>query len=133
MKKEEIPQDPSGLNNFTKEVCYAVDESGQYTTQLSSGWEVKASALGVTWTDIENKLSEARQKVNNGDASPILYFMQLRLMDLEIVSAYTGFWKMTIKKHLKPNKFNSLSDKSLQKYADLFEVSIANLKTMNAQ
>ena len=133
MKKEEIPQDPSGLNNFTKEVCYAVDESGQYTTQLSSGWEVKASALGVTWTDIENKLSEARQKVHNNEASPILYFMQLRLMDLEIVSAYTGFWKMTIKKHLKPGKFNSLSDKSLQKYADLFEVSIADLKTMNAQ
>ena len=26
MKKEEIPQDPSALDKFTKEVCYAVDD-----------------------------------------------------------------------------------------------------------
>ena len=133
MKKDEIPQDPSALKNFTKEVCYAVDEKGNYTTQLSSGWDVKAEALGVTWNDIENKVAEAKEKVKKGEASPIAYFMALKLMDLTIVSDYTGFWKWTIKRHLKPSSFSKLSDKNLQKYADLFEVSISELKTLSTQ
>jgi hypothetical protein len=130
MKANEIPQDPSALGRFTKEVCYAVDDKGNYVTQLSTGWEVKASALGITWEDIEKRVEDEKQKVLNGESSPISYFIVLRLMDLEIVSAYTGFWKWTIKRHLKPKNFKNLSDKTLQKYAELFEVSIEGLKTM---
>ncbi|MBC7451430.1 MAG: hypothetical protein H7259_08080 [Cytophagales bacterium] len=133
MKKTDIPQDPSVLDKFTKEVCYAVDESGKYVTALSRGWEIKASALGITWEDIEKKVEAARQEVLKGNASPILYFIELRVMDIGIVSAYTGFWKWTIKRHLNPLIFHKLSDATLQKYADLFEVTVPELKTMTAQ
>jgi len=128
MKKNEVPQDPSLLDNFTKEVCYAVDESGQYTTELSRGWEVKTSALGITWQDIEKRIESARQDVLEDKASPVLYFMELRIMDIDIVSAYTGFWKWTIRRHMKPAVFEKLSDKKLQRYASLFEVTIDELK-----
>jgi hypothetical protein len=128
MKKDEIPQDPSPLDKFTKEVCYAVDESGKYVTELSRGWEVKASALGITWEDIDKKVADAKQKVDKGELSPIAYYIELRVMDLSIVSAYTGFWKWTIKRHLKPSVFKKLSTASLQKYANLFEVTIEQLK-----
>jgi hypothetical protein len=37
MKKEDIPQDDGALNKLTKEVVYAVDSSGNYTTELSTG------------------------------------------------------------------------------------------------
>ena len=128
MKKNEIPQDPSILDKFTKEVCYAVDESGNYTTQLSRGWEVKADALGITWEDIEKKVAVAKERVLKGEISPIAYYIELRVMDLSIVSAYTGFWKWTIKRHLKPAVFKKLSDTILQKYANLFEVTVDQLK-----
>jgi hypothetical protein len=131
MKKDEIPQDPSGLDKFTKEVCYAVDESGNYITQLSSGWEVKSDALGITWEDINKKVERAKQAVIKGELSPIAYYIELRVMDLPIVSAYTGFWKWTIKRHLKPSIFSKLSNSTLQKYADLFEVSVDELKTIS--
>jgi hypothetical protein len=131
MKKDEIPQDPSGLDKFTKEVCYAVDESGNYITQLSSGWEVKSDALGITWEDINKKVERAKQAVIKGELSPIAYYIELRVMDLTIVSAYTGFWKWTIKRHLKPSIFSKLSNSTLQKYADLFEVSVDQLKTIS--
>lgn len=130
MKKEEIPQDDGALNKLTKEVVYAVDSSGNYTAELSTGWDVKSTALDLTWGDIEKRIEDARQKVLNNEASPILYFIELRLMDIGIVSAYTGFWKMTIKKHLKPLVFKSLSENKLQKYADAFNVSVEQLKTM---
>ena len=131
MKKEEIPQDDGALNKLTKEVVYAVDSSGNYTTELSTGWEVKSTALDLAWHDIEQRIENARKKVLNNEASPILYFMELRLMDVGIMAAYTGFWKWTIKQHLKPAVFKKLSEKKLQQYADAFNVSVEELKTMN--
>ena len=128
MKKNEIPQDPSALDKFTKEVCYAVDEKGEYTTGLSRGWQVKADALGITLQEAEERTANARQKVSSGVVSPILFFMELNMMDISIVSAYTGFWQWTIKRHLKPSVFNKLSDKKLAKYAEIFDITVEELK-----
>lgn len=131
MKKDEIPQDDGALNKLTREVVYAVDASGKYSTELSTGWDVKIKALDLAWEDIENRIEAAKQKVLNNEASPILYFLELRLMDLGILASYTGFWKWTIKRHLKPSVFNKLSEQKLQQYADAFNVSVEELKTMN--
>jgi hypothetical protein len=131
MKKEEVPQDASALNKLTKEVCYAVDESGNYTTELSTGWEVKANALDVAWEDIEQRIASAKQKVLSNEASTLLFFMEWRLMDVPIVAAYTGFWQWQVKRHLKPSVFKNLNEKKLQRYADAFNVSVPALKTMN--
>mgnify|MGYP002851932019 CR=1 FL=1 len=130
MKKKDIPQDKSALENFTKEVCYVVDESGNYTKDLSSGWEVKADALNLAWQDIEKRVEDAKQKVLKGEVSPIVYYMEVKLMDLTILSAYTGFFQWTIKRHLKPAIFNKLSEKKLKKYAEAFEVSLEQLKNI---
>ena len=130
MKKEEIPQDAGALNKLTREVCYAVDNTGHYTTELSTGWEVKASALDVAWEDIHHRIENARQKVLRREASPILFFMEYRLMDIGIVAAYTGFWKWTIKRHLHPTIFDRLPEKKLKRYAVAFNVTIDSLKSM---
>ena len=108
MKKEEIPQDDGALNKLTREVVYVVDSSGNYSTGLSTGWDIKTKALDAAWQDIEQRIENAKQKVLNNEASPVLYFMELRLMDIGIVSAYTGFWKWTIRQHLKPSVFKKL-------------------------
>lgn len=130
MKKEDIPQDKSALGEVTKELCYAVDSSGKYVTGLSSGWEVKATALDLAWKDIDERVIAVRKKVENKEASPVLFFMELRLMDMGIVAAYTGFWKWQIKRHLRADVFEKLSDRKLEKYAKAFNVSVAELKTM---
>jgi hypothetical protein len=128
MKKEEIPQDLGALGKITGEVCYVLDENGNYTTVLSNGWEVKSSALEVAWSDVEQRIKDAKQKVDNKDASPLLFFMELRVMDIPIVSAYTGFWKWQVKNHMKYSVFQKLSDAKLAKYATLFEISLDDLK-----
>ena len=131
MNKEDIPQDDSALKKLTKEVVYAVDNSGNYTTDLSTGWEIKTTALDVAWEDIEQRIAAAQRKVIRNEASPILYFIELRLMDIGILSAYTGFWKWTIKQHLKPSVFKNLPISKLKKYAEAFNISVEELKTMN--
>jgi hypothetical protein len=130
MKKENVPQDMSSLGKITKEVCYATDSSGKYVTELSSGWDVKINALNAAWKDIEERTAKAKQRVLKGEASPLLFFMEYRLMDISILSDYTGFWKWQIKRHLKPAIFNRISDNKLKKYAEAFNVKVEDLKTM---
>ena len=131
MKKENVPQDLSALGKITNEVCYATDESGKYTTELSRGWDVKINALDVTWNDIQQKINAARERVLNNEASPILFFMEKNVMNIGLLSSYTGFFKWQIKRHLKPSIFKKLSDKKLNKYAEVFNITIGELKTMN--
>ncbi|MDB5273882.1 MAG: hypothetical protein JWO58_2249 [Chitinophagaceae bacterium] len=132
MKKNELPQDPSVLDKFTKDLCYVVDESGNYTTGLSRGWEVKAAALDLAWDDIKERTEDARQRALKGDVSPLLFFMELKLMDLDTLAGYSGFWKWQIKRHMKPAVFNRLSEKKLKRYADIFEVSVSDFKNVKA-
>ena len=130
MKKNEVPQDLGSLGKITKEVCYVTDERGKYTTELSNGWDVKTNALDVTWDDIAHKVAAAKEKVLRNEASPILFFMEKNVMDIGILSDYTGFFKWQIKRHLKPVVFNQLSNKKLNQYANVFNVTVDELKTM---
>ncbi|HRP33845.1 MAG TPA: hypothetical protein PKV73_18235 [Agriterribacter sp.] len=131
MKKEDIPQDPGALQKFTREVSYAVDENGNYITALSAGWEVKTNALDVAWSDIERKVHSAREKVLRHEASPVLYYMELKLMNVQVLADYTGFWKWQIKRHFKPRVFEKLSPKKLQRYASVFDITVDELKNGN--
>jgi hypothetical protein len=128
MKKEELPQDPSALASMTRELMYVKDKDGKYTSDLSTGWEVKKDALDNAWDDIKERIEIARIAVSKGEKSPIYYFMELKIMDFPVLSGYTGFWTFTIKRHMKPNVFKSLSEKKLNKYANAFEISVEELK-----
>ncbi len=128
MNKKDIPQDHSALVSYIRELCYAVGEDGNYETANSTGWEVKTTALDVAWKDIETRILDAKDKVLRGEVSPVLFYMELRLMDIKILSAYTGFWQWTIKRHFKPSVFNKLSEAKLKKYAEVFDISLKELK-----
>lgn len=131
MKKNEIPQDKSNLEsaNF-KELCYAVDENGEYTTAHSTGWDPKTIALNQAIEDINERTENAKQRVLNNTTSSIEYYMELHKMDLPILASYVGFWKWRVKRHFNPKIFNKLSQNTLQKYADVFDISIDKLKNI---
>ncbi len=128
MKKEDIPQDKGYLGSIAKEITYVTDESGRYVTGQSTGWDVKESANDVAWQSFEKQIQDAKEKVLRGEASPILYWMEKRMMDTGILAKYTGFWKWTVRRHFKPAIFKKLSEKKLEKYAQTFEISIEELK-----
>ncbi|UYW01001.1 hypothetical protein K5I29_10950 [Flavobacterium agricola] len=128
MKKSEVPQDQSSLQNSDiKELYYAVDEDGSYTTELSSGWEPKTVVQTQTLAVISERIAFANDQVKQGKASPIVYFMEKSRMDWATLADYMEMWTWRVKRHQKPSVFNKLSTKTKQKYADVFQISLNDL------
>ncbi|MDA0765118.1 MAG: hypothetical protein O3A39_11850, partial [Proteobacteria bacterium] len=115
MKEEELPQDKSALENFTREICYVQGEDGKYITGLSTGWETKTIALDKQWEEINRRVKEAKQDCLAEKTSPIRYYLELRLMDISVLAGYTGFFQWQIKRHISPSVFKRLSKRRLQK------------------
>ncbi|WP_312767240.1 hypothetical protein [Epilithonimonas sp.] len=134
MKKQDIPQDESSMQsaNMT-EMLYVTDENNNYTTAQSIGWEAKKAALDESMELIYERIEEARQNVANNLVSPIIYFMELNKMDLQVLAAYVDKWQWTVKRHAKPNIFKKLSDSTLKKYADAFGISVDELKNFDGK
>lgn len=129
MKKTEVPQDNGRIvQKGSREMYYAVDEDGKYTTALSTGWEAKNIVQDHTMQVLQAEIDQARSDVRFGKVSPIYYFMLLTRMDIGVLSGYTGFWKWRIKRHFRPGIFSKLNDRQLQKYADTFDITLAELK-----
>jgi len=127
MKDNDVPQDKS---SFT-DLYYAVDKEGNYITKKSSGWEPKKIALKKSLDLIDERVKDIKQKVIKNELSPIAYYMELNRMDISVLAAYFGKWKWIVKRHFKPSNFNKLSSKSLEKYADIFNISLAKLKDIS--
>ena len=131
MKKNEVPQDDANmLDGKLREPCYALDEDGKYTTVKSVGWEPKNIVMQDAWDAVNDKIAHVKAQVEAGELSPVAYYMEKQLMDISVLAAYTGFFKWTVKRHLKMKVFRGLSDKKLQKYADVFEINIDVLKNI---
>jgi hypothetical protein len=128
MKKKEVPQDEGLSEGRFEDVCYALDEEGNYTVVPSTGWTPKTDAMLQAWEVIHEQVEIVRQQVLKGELSPIAYFMEKNLMDVKLLSDYTDIPKRKIRKHLKPEKFKQLDDSVLSIYAGTFEISAETLR-----
>jgi len=77
---------------------------------------------------VHEKVEQVRQDVLAGKVSPIAYFMEKNIMDIRLLADYVDLSKRKVRKHLKPEQFNRLDDNILQRYADIFEISLSELK-----
>lgn len=129
MKAKNVPQDEGSLTKKSlKELCYAVDEEGNYTTALSKGWDVKTIALNESLDLIKERVAEFKEECLKGEISPIQYYMELNRMDLNVLSSYMNKWEWQIKRHFNPAVFNKISGKMATKYAETFNITVEQLK-----
>lgn len=129
MKKEEVPQDDENLfEGKFKVVKYAVDENGNYGTVGSVGWEPENTVLNQAWDEINKKVAEAKEKVEAGELSPLAYHMEKNIMDVAMLAQYMDISKRNVSKHLEPAGFNELDGKMLSRYAEVFDISVEELK-----
>jgi len=132
MKKEDVPQDLNYFkDNVIRDVIYAVDENGHYTSVVSDGWSVKNEALGMVWDDIREQCEIIRQQVLAREVSPLAYHMKKSLQSIGMLSAYSAIPKRKIRKHLQYEEFMKLDEHTLQHYADALRITVEELKRVD--
>ncbi|MFH1139297.1 MAG: helix-turn-helix transcriptional regulator [Pseudomonadota bacterium] len=127
MKKKDVPQDDSVYGRWNI-IQYAVDENGKYVRAPSKGWDVVTLANSIAWEPLLAKEREILAQVKAGKASPLAFHMQRRQMDPKILGRYVGLSRWRVRRHLKPRVFDRLPDEILKKYADLFGITVDELK-----
>lgn len=134
MKKSQVPQDKGSLasKNIT-ELCYVVDEQGNYTTAKSTGWEVKTIAIKESIKLIEERVEDTKRKVLDGELSSIAYYMELNRMDLPLLASYVGIHRFFVKRHFNPRRFRKLRAKTIAKYAEVFDIAPEALLSFNPE
>lgn len=129
MKKNEVPQDDSPLKNIkSNELVYAVDDDGKFVPVQSTGWEAKSVVQYENLDVLDQRIQQALNDFKAGKLSPIVYFMELNRMDWQTLAAYMGKWRFFIKRHAKPSVFKALPTKTLEKYAQTFGITLAELQ-----
>ena len=130
MKVNEVPQDPKNFKEGEKlkKLVYAVDKDGNYTGVNSAGWDVENAATKQAWDVADEELADTAQQVKAGKLSPIAYYMKKNLMDTSLLAKYAGKWQWQVRRHFKPSVFNTLAPAMLQKYAEVFNITVEELK-----
>ena len=129
MKKKDVPQDDENLfEGKFKVVKYAIDDDGNYGTVGSAGWEPENVVLNKAWEEINKKVAETIKKIEAGELSPLAYHMEKNIMDVGMLSQYMDISKRKVSQHLEPSGFNSLDVKTLEKYAEVFDITVEELK-----
>ena len=132
MKTTDVPQQ-GGLNAGCREINYAVGSDGRYTLASSVGWEAKNIALRQAWEAIVEQLRGVLIEIKAGKMSPLAYYMVKEQMDPGLLAQYSGVSRWRVKRHLKPAVFARLEDSTLIVYAELFRISVAQLRSVPAE
>lgn len=126
MKQEEVPQD-SRLLEGQQQICYAVDEQGHYVLAPSAGWDPSNVTNIQAWDVIRDQLNEVLAGIRAGEQSALAFHMARNQMDVALLAEYVGLSRWRVRRHLKPKIFARLKPVLLQRYADLFEISVTSL------
>ena len=127
MKIDEVPQDRGMITDNRREICYAVDDDGRYVMTGSAGWEPKNIVNRQAWDLIDAAAVNALDAVKAGKRSPLAYHMARHQMGVGLLAEYTGISRLQVWRHTRPGPFNRLNPDVLQRYADVFEMSVRAL------
>ena len=126
MKEKDVPQ-KGGLSDEWHRISYATAKDGEYVLVESDGCDSVNITNAQAWDVIDHRVQEIHQQVEKGELSPLAFHMAVRQMDEVLLSQYTSFFKWQIKRHMKPKILKALPLEKLQKYADVFEISVEEL------
>ena len=128
MKISEVPQQPGMIMDGRREICYAVDDDGNYVLTGSEGWEPKNIANDQAWEIIREQVHDTVQKVRAGKLSALAFYMVSNQMTPALLAQYVGLNRWRVHRHLKPSVFKKLKSEILARYADVFDVPVENLR-----
>jgi len=118
------------LYTYNREMFYSFDKEKGYSRKISYQYDANQTIIKQSWDAAEERLNAIKQKVVDGKLSPIAYYMEKNLMEIPMMAAYVGLRKWKVRRHLNPKRFVKLKPDQLKKYADVFEITVDELKNI---
>lgn len=113
-----------------RELSYSYEEGGKFETTVGFHGEADRLILQQAWDLFNERITEAKNKVLVGKASPVVYYMEKNLLDPMNLSMMAGISVWRVKLHFKPSFFRRLSAATMKKYADAFNITVDQLKNI---
>lgn len=129
MEINQIPQDKSKSYDGHSKIIYAT-ENGCYKSATSNGWEDEEYATLQAVDALVAETQLAYDAVITGKKSPLYFYMFAYRHNINSLAQCSGFFRWQIKRHFNPHVFQRLSDKKLIRYAQAFNLSLAQLKQL---
>ena len=125
-----ISQEENSTLNGQQKVMYAKNNSGEFS-RVNYGSSAEEFATLTAVNEYKVLELECLEEIKQGVSSPIKYFMYKNRMDLPTLCSGVGMFGFRVKRHLKMKHFKKLNDKVLQRYSNLFDISLKELKEFN--
>lgn len=132
MKIKQVPQHADTIYEGEKKLIYALDDNNKFSAVSTQGWEAEIESLKGAISAINRCSDDALSRALSGKTSALEYHMYHQRLDVAMLAQAMGKFKWQIKRHFNPKIFSSLSDNVLEKYAEVLDVDIALLKTLES-
>jgi len=133
VKKQEVPQQNAKAFMGHSKLLYAVDEQGRYVPAPCNGWEAEEIVLDQAIAEYVRMAADAWQRAREGRASTLEYHMFKQRMDGVLLAQSTGFFKWTVRRHIKPGAFQKLSAARRERYGDALGLTPAQIDSLPEQ
>jgi len=123
----EVPKEANATLEGVQKVMYAKNDQGEFE-RYNYGSSVEEFATKIAVEEYELLKQECLEQIKQGITSPIAYFMYENRMDLPTLSSAVGMFQFRVKRHLRMSVFQKMSDTLLEKYAEVFNINLQELK-----
>ena len=117
MDLDALPQEGNATLAGQRKAMYARAADGRIVLAPSRGWEVEEIVTTQAVDALVALAQAARQRVQQGTAAPLEYWMYACRMDVALLAQASGHWQWQVRRHLRPAIFARLSARQLQRYA----------------
>ena len=128
MRLDQVPQDDDSFYDGHKRAIYATTSDGKYIQTQSKGWSIETFFTSVALDALDLEYAKVLEKARMGMVSPLAVHMVRRQMTAKLLAESAGLFTFRVKRHLRPQVFNKLSDPVLKKYADCLNMTVAELE-----
>ncbi len=113
----------SGITDGLKIISYIADNNGNQELVSGCMWQPVNIVNRQAWQVIEKQIECSKAKITGGRVSCLHYYMTANQMDIGLLAKYTGQPRWLVFLHMIPFFFNRLSERALNRYIEIFDVS----------
>jgi hypothetical protein len=128
MDLDAVPQEGNATLDGHAKLMYARDAQGRVVTTRSRGWEAEEIVTSHAVDVLVEQARATKERVAQGLASPLEYWMYERRMDVALLSQTSGFWQWRVRRHLQPKHFATLPAKHLARYSEALGLPVSTLQ-----